>query len=72
MIRIRHIPLFLAFAGLMALSMYVPALHGLVYDRFREARAFFYSGTLGLFAVMITTIIENPIMMFTAAVRPSA
>ncbi|MDQ2088568.1 TrkH family potassium uptake protein [Marimonas arenosa] len=56
MIRIRHIPLFLAFAGLMAVSMYLPALHGVLNDRFREARAFFYSGTLGLFAIALVTI----------------
>ena len=55
-IRIKHIPLFLALTGLMALSMYVPALHALAQDSFREARAFFYSGTLGLFAVVIVTI----------------
>lgn len=56
MIHIRHIPLVLALAGIMALSMYVPALHGLLHDRFHEARAFFYSGTLGLFSVLIVSI----------------
>ena len=56
MIRIRHIPLFLALSGLMAMSMYVPALHGLLNENFREARAFFYSGTLGVFAVLVILI----------------
>ncbi|MDU8929713.1 potassium transporter TrkG [Alisedimentitalea sp. MJ-SS2] len=40
----------------MALSMYVPALHALVQEGFREARAFFYAGTLGLFTVSVITI----------------
>lgn len=54
--RFRHTPLFLVLAGLMALSMYVPALHGLANERFLEARSFFYSGTLGLFAVTLLII----------------
>lgn len=53
---IRHIPLFLALAGLMAVAMFIPALHGLAHERFHEARSFFYSGLLGLFAVVIVTI----------------
>jgi trk system potassium uptake protein TrkH len=55
-LRVRHIPLFLALAGFMALLMFVPALHGLLNQRFAEARAFFYAGTLGLFAISIVTI----------------
>jgi trk system potassium uptake protein TrkH len=56
MIRIRNMPLFLVLTGIMALAMYVPALHGLVNQRFAEARAFFYAGTLGLFLVVLVTI----------------
>ena len=54
--RIRHIPLFLALAGFMALFMMFPALHGLVHQRFAESRAFFYSGTLGLITVIMVQI----------------
>ena len=62
MIRIRHIPLFLAVSGIMALAMFVPAAHAVVHERFAEARAFFYSGTLGLFAVglIIITLSARP------------
>lgn len=56
MIRIRHIPLFLALSGVMALCMYVPALHALSNREHAEARAFFYSGTLGLFSVTLVVI----------------
>lgn len=54
--RIGHIPLFLALAGFMALFMFFPALHGLMHSRFDEARAFFYSGLLGFFAVIALQI----------------
>ncbi|UYV39236.1 TrkH family potassium uptake protein [Rhodobacteraceae bacterium D3-12] len=56
MIRVNHIPMFLAMAGIMALLMYIPALHALSLENFDEARAFFYSGTLGLFAVILVLI----------------
>ena len=56
MMRIRHIPLFLALSGLMAASMFVPAGHALANERFNEARAFFYAGTLGLFLVVLVTL----------------
>ncbi|WP_322865883.1 TrkH family potassium uptake protein [Aquicoccus sp. G2-2] len=56
MIRIRNMPLFLVLTGVMALAMYVPALHGLLNQRFAEARAFFYAGTLGLFLVTLVSI----------------
>ncbi|PIE12735.1 MAG: potassium transporter TrkH [Rhodobacterales bacterium] len=56
MLRLKDIPLFLILAAIAALAMYVPALHGLTYQRFAEARAFFYAGTLGLFAVSIIAI----------------
>ncbi|WP_372614523.1 TrkH family potassium uptake protein [Aquicoccus sp.] len=57
--RLRNIPLFLALWGVMAASMYVPAIHGLVNERFAEARAFFYSGTLGLFLVALIAITRS-------------
>ncbi|WP_137700519.1 TrkH family potassium uptake protein [Marimonas lutisalis] len=54
--RLRHIPLFLALWGVAALSMYVPAIHAVLQERFAESRAFFYAGTLGLFAVVLIGI----------------
>lgn len=54
--RFRNIPLFLVLTGLMSLAMYLPAVHGLVNERFAQSRAFFYTGTLGLFATTLITI----------------
>lgn len=56
MFRLRNIPLFLALWAVAAASMYVPAIHALANERFTEARAFFYSGTLGLFVVALIII----------------
>ncbi|WP_306006978.1 TrkH family potassium uptake protein [Aquicoccus porphyridii] len=53
---LRNIPLFLVFWAVAAVAMYVPAIHGLANERFAEARAFFYSGTLGLFVVALIAI----------------
>ena len=54
--RLQHIPLFLALAGFMALFMLLPALHGLVNQRFAEARACFYAGMLGFAGVVMVQI----------------
>lgn len=54
--RFRDIPLFLVLTGIAALSMYVPASHALAVGAHSEARAFFYSGTLGFFAVTLISI----------------
>ncbi|MDQ2092816.1 TrkH family potassium uptake protein [Rhodalgimonas zhirmunskyi] len=42
--------------GVMALGMLIPAVHALAYERFLEARSFFYASVLGLFAMTIITI----------------
>ena len=46
-----RVPLVVVLAGVLAASMYLPALHALGRDAHAEARAFFYWGTLLLAAV---------------------
>ncbi len=41
-------PLFLLVAGVGSAAMFIPALHALAFEEHAEARAFFYSGLLGL------------------------
>ena len=53
MYRLKNTPLFLVLTSIAALSMFIPALHALAYDRFAEGRAFFYSGILLLFAPVV-------------------
>ncbi|MEM9796639.1 MAG: potassium transporter TrkG [Pseudomonadota bacterium] len=43
-----RIPLLVKLAGMLSLSMYVPAIHALLRDAHFEARVFFYWGTIGL------------------------
>lgn len=54
--RIANQPLFLLLAGIGAASMFVPAVHALANDRHHEARAFFYSGLLGLIVVTLIAV----------------
>ena len=53
---IRKQPLFLLLMGSGALSMYVPSAHALAVNSHREARAFFYSGTLFLLIVVLVAL----------------
>ena len=59
MLRLHEIPLFLQLTLLASLSMYVPAVHAVVWDNHHEARVFFYAGTLGLFVSMLIAITIN-------------
>ncbi|MFD1508233.1 TrkH family potassium uptake protein [Lacimonas salitolerans] len=54
--RIAEQPLFLLMMGISALAMYLPALHALYLDNEREARAFFYPGTLLLLLTVLIAI----------------
>ena len=45
-------PLILVLTGFTALSMFIPALHAMFLDDHSVARAFGYSGVLGLALVM--------------------
>lgn len=49
-------PLFLLIWGIASLAMWGPALHALVLDDHETARAFFYSGILGLFLIALIGI----------------
>ncbi|MTJ04105.1 MAG: TrkH family potassium uptake protein [Sediminimonas qiaohouensis] len=49
------LPLFVILAGIGMGAMYVPAMHALSLSSHAEARAFFYSGTLGL--LILTMVI---------------
>src|SRR6056297_1194773 len=49
------LPLFVILAGIGMVAMYVPAMHALSLSSHAEARAFFYSGTLGL--LILTMVI---------------
>ena len=59
---LRHLPLFLLLFGLSALSMLVPAFHGLIVDDHEAGRAFFYAGLLGLilFAMFAVVLSSRP------------
>ncbi len=46
--QLSKLPLFLLAFGASCAAMYVPAVHALAVEENTEARAFFYSGTLGL------------------------
>ncbi|MGH1453679.1 MAG: TrkH family potassium uptake protein [Paracoccaceae bacterium] len=54
--RIANQPLFLILAGIGAAAMFVPAFHALANERHHEARAFFYSGLLGLIIVTLISV----------------
>ncbi len=49
--RILRLPLILLLAGIFATAMFLPAIHALAQEDHSVARAFFYSGVLGLVAV---------------------
>lgn len=51
-----NLPLFVILAGIGMLAMYVPALHALSVSSHAEARAFFYSGTLGLLILTMVVV----------------
>ena len=52
--RILSFPLILVLAGVFALAMFVPGLHALYNDDHSIARAFTYSGVLGLVLVLVS------------------
>ena len=54
--RLAEIPLFLQLTLLASLSMYVPAVHALIWNNHHEARVFFYAGSLGLFVSILIVI----------------
>ncbi|SEP59932.1 TrkH family potassium uptake protein [Thalassovita taeanensis] len=54
--RILDQPLFLLLTGIGAAAMFVPAIHASVLNQHHEARAFFYSGALGLFVVAMVAL----------------
>lgn len=51
-----NLPLFVILAGIGMIAMYVPALHALSLSSHAEARAFFYSGTLGLLILTMVVV----------------
>ncbi|MGH1465381.1 MAG: TrkH family potassium uptake protein [Cognatishimia sp.] len=58
--RIQHMPLFLQFAGVAGMAMFIPAIYALTLQDFLEARSFFYGGMLLLFGVLLVAIaLEN-------------
>ncbi len=59
--RIANQPLFLLLAGIGAAAMFVPAIHALANERHHEARAFFYSGLLGLIIVTLIAVARDSI-----------
>ncbi len=56
---IAKLPLFQLIVGLAALSMFVPAGHAMVLGDEGIARAFFYSGVVGLFVVTLIAFADN-------------
>lgn len=48
---VRRLPLFLLIWGVVALSMWIPAIYALALDDHDTSRSFFYSGLLGLFVM---------------------
>ncbi len=54
--RILSFPLILVLTGVSALSMFIPAIYALVQDDHSVARAFFYSGVLGLALVLVVAL----------------
>ncbi|GAA6207410.1 potassium transporter TrkG [Cognatishimia sp. WU-CL00825] len=55
-IRIQNMPLFLQFAGVAGIAMFVPAIYALTLQDYLEARSFLYGGLLMLFAVCLVAI----------------
>jgi len=56
MIRWDSFPLFVYLLGISGLAMLLPAIHAVRLDHFAEARAFFYSGLLTLFAALLVSL----------------
>ena len=55
-----HLPFVLKLMLIGAVSMWLPAIFALVHEEFFQARMFFYTGVLGVFAVvMIAMVISN-------------
>ncbi|WP_037971358.1 TrkH family potassium uptake protein [Sulfitobacter noctilucae] len=54
-----HLPLLLQLFGTVALSMFAPAVHGLVVRDLDSARAFFYAGLLGLVIFLMMAAVLN-------------
>lgn len=51
-----RLPLFLLICGLVAVSMFLPALHALALDDHPASRSFFYAGLIGLILVTIVAL----------------
>ncbi|WP_296764951.1 potassium transporter TrkG [Sediminimonas sp.] len=51
-----NLPLLVLLIGIGLVAMYVPALHALTLSSHAEARAFFYSGTLGLMILAMVVV----------------
>lgn len=56
MIRWDSFPLYVYLIGISGLAMQLPAIHALRLSQFSEARAFFYSGLLILFAALLVAL----------------
>lgn len=53
---LNNMPLILQFAGIIGLAMFLPAIYALRLEAFHEARSFFYSAILTLFATALIAI----------------
>lgn len=55
-----RLPLFLAMAGLVSVSMVVPAAFALAIEEFHDARSFFYAGLLGgILTTLVALALDN-------------